>query len=86
MAELIIDLDEFDLRELFEIRHQRTGNRVKRPIRLAFPCEINIHAAVHKLKFAVARKAIVDHGKPLIPFHITRTFEEFIEHRIDNIL
>jgi hypothetical protein len=53
---------------------------------LAFPCEINIHAAVHKLKFAVARKAIVDHSKPLIPFHITRTFEEFIEHRIDNML
>lgn len=83
---MIVDLDELDLRELFEIGHQGTGNRVERPVRLALPGEINIHAAVQELDFAIPRKAIIDHCEPLIAFHISGTLEELVEHSTDYIL
>jgi len=86
LAELIVDLDESHLRELFEIDHQRTRDGIKRTIRLATASQINVHAIVHELHFAVARKTVVDHCKPLVSFHVTGTFEEFIEHGIDHVL
>lgn len=83
---LIVDLDEFNLRELLEIRHQRARDRIKRPIRLAAPCQINMHNAIRKFNFAIACKTVVDHCQPLVALHIPGTLEEFVEHRIDDIL
>ena len=85
MSELVINLDELNLRELFEIRHQRTCDGVKRPIRLTIPCQINMHASIRKDKPAVACKAIEYQSESLVPFHIARTFEELIQHRSNSI-
>jgi hypothetical protein len=86
MAELIINLDELDLRELFEICHQRTRDGVKRSIRLAIPCEINIRASIRKDKPAIASKAVENKSKSPVPFHIAGTLEELIEYRSDALL
>ncbi len=83
---MIVDLDKLNLRELFEIRHQWTGNGVKRPVRLAIARQINVCNAIRKHKSAVAGEAIVYHRKPLIALHVTGTLEEFIEHGIDRVL
>jgi hypothetical protein len=79
MAELIINLDELNLWELFEIRHQRTRDGIKRPIRLAIPAEINMHPPIRKDKPAIACKAVKYKAESLVPFHITGTLEELIE-------
>ena len=83
MAELVINLDELNLWELFEIRQQWTRDRVKRPVRLAIPCEINVHSPICKDQPAVARKAVKYETESPVSFHITRTFEELIEYRSD---
>ena len=85
MSELVVNLDELNLRELFEIRHQRTHNGVKRPIRLTIPCQINMHSSIRKDKPAVACKAIEYQSESLVPFHIARTFEELIQNRSNSI-
>ena len=61
MTKLIIDLDELNLRELFEVRHQWLSNRVERSVRLAIPCKINMHTTVSKDNIAVTCETIVDH-------------------------
>jgi len=83
MAELIINLDELNLRELFEICHQRTRDGVKRPIRLAIPCEINVRASIRKDKPGIASKAVENKSKSSVPFHIAGTLEELIEYGSD---
>lgn len=45
-----------------------------------------MHTTVGKLNFAIACEPIVDHGKTVVPFNITRTFKELIEDRVHNIL
>jgi hypothetical protein len=40
---------------------------------------------ISKLEFIISCKTIEDQGKPLIPFHITGTFEEFVQHGANNI-
>lgn len=82
---MIVDLDELDLGELLEIQHQRAGDRVQRPIRLAIPGQVKVHTAIRKLHFAIAGKTIIDHRKSLVSLHIAGTFEEFIEHRLDDV-
>jgi|GEM_PF-3251477 len=79
MTKLIINLDELNLGELFEIRHQRTRNGVKRPVRLAVPAEIDMHPPISKDKPAIACKTIKYQAESLVSFHITGTFEELIE-------
>ena len=79
MAELVINLDELDLWELFEIRHQRARDGVKRPIRLAIPAEINMHPPIRKDKLAIACKTIKYETESLVSFHIARALEELIE-------
>lgn len=79
MTELIINLDELNLWKLFEIRHQRTRDRVKRSIRLAIPAEINMHPPIRKDKPAIACKPIKHKAESPVPFHITGTLEELIE-------
>lgn len=78
---MIVDLDELDLRELFESQHQRARDSIKRSIRLALPNQIDIHAAIRKLNFTIACKTVIDDCQSLIPFHIAGTLEKFIERR-----
>ena len=82
---MIIDLDKLNLRELFEVRHQRTSDCVQCTIRLTIAHKINMHATVRKDNVAIACKAVEYRCKPLISFNATRTLEELIEHRIDNV-
>jgi hypothetical protein len=79
MTELIINLDELNLRELFEIRHQRTRDGVKRSVRLAVPTEIDMHSPIRKHKPAIACKAVKYEAESLVSFHIAGTLEELIE-------
>lgn len=81
MAELIINLDELNLRELFDVRHKRTCDVIKRAIRLTIPCKINMHASIRKDKSAVACKAVEYETESLVSFNVTGALEELIEHR-----
>ena len=83
MAELVINLNKLNLWELFEIRQQRTRDRVKRAVRLAIPCEINVHSPICKDQPAIACKAVEYETESLVSFHIARPFEELIEYRSD---
>lgn len=83
---MIVNLDELNFRELFEVRHDRLRDSVQRPVRLATACKINMYNAICIFEFAVTGKAIEHKREPLIAFHIARTFEEFIQHRADKIL
>jgi len=83
MAELVINLDELNLRELFDIRHQRTRDGVKCAIRLAIPREVNVYSSVRKGKSAIACKAVEYETQSFISFHVAGTFEELIEDSSD---
>ena len=83
---MIVNLDELNFRELFEIRHDRLRDGVQRPIRLATAREIDMYNAICVFEFAITRKAIEHKREPLIAFHIAGTFEVFIQHRADQIL
>jgi len=74
----IIDLDELNLRELFEILSERLRDGIKCTVRLAIACEIHLGNTICNDKFAVTRKTIQHKPQPLIPFYIARAFEEFI--------
>ena len=80
MTKLIVDLNKLDLRELFDICHEQSGNVIKRPIRLTIPCQIHIYAAICKHKPAIACKTVEYETQSLIPLNIAGTLEEFIEH------
>jgi hypothetical protein len=86
MPELVIDLDELDLREFFKTRYQWTRDVVERAVRLAAPGKVHIDPTVSKLHFPVARKTVVDHGETPVPFHVTRTLEELVQDGIYDIL
>lgn len=83
---MIVDLDELDLGELFEVRHQRTRDRIQRAVRHAVSRQVNIGATVREHHSAIACETVTDHRQPLIALHVTGPFEEFIEHRIDDVL
>lgn len=46
IAELIVDLDELNLRKLFEARHERVSDVIQRSVRSAIPGQIHIHTSV----------------------------------------
>ena len=85
ISELVVDLDEFDLRELFEAGHQRTRDVVKRAIRLAVPGQVYMHPAVQSLYPGVTREAIGDDRQPLVPFHVAGTLKELIQDGVDPV-
>jgi hypothetical protein len=82
---LIIDLDKLNFRELFEIRHQRTGDRIQRSVRLTLTGKIYVHNAIGICYFTVACETIENKRESLVAFNIARTFEVFIEHRTDQV-
>lgn len=86
MTSLIVNLDELKLAELFQVGHQRLRDRIERAVRLAVPCQIDMHPTIRKNHVLIAGKAVVDHGKPLIALHIAWTLEELIQHREYGIL
>jgi len=40
---------------------------------------------VGKFEFAIAFEAVGYQGESLVAFHIAGTFEEFVQHRTDNV-
>jgi len=76
---LIVDLDELNIGELFEVCHERARNCVKRSVRLTTAGEVNMRDAIGIGKPAVACKSIEHQSQPLIPFHIPWTLEVFIK-------
>ena len=77
---LIVDLDELHFGELFEVCHQRTRNRVQRPIRLTLTREINMNNTIGISNFAVTSKPIQDKCKSLIALNVAWTLEVFIKY------
>ena len=71
--------------ELLEIFHQRTRDVVERAVRLAATRQVDMCNTISKGKSAVTREAIQNEREPLIPLDITRSFEELIEHRAQEI-
>ena len=86
IPELVIDLDELNLRELSEARHERVRDVIQRSVRSAIPCEVHMHSTIQEFHFTVSCKTIRDHSKTPIPFHIAGTLEKLIQDRIYDIL
>ena len=83
MAELVINFDELNLRELFEVQNQRLCNGVQRAIRLTISKQIHMYTSICKDQPAIACKTVEDLSQSLVPFHIAGTLEKFIEHSCD---
>jgi len=75
-----------NFRDFFEACHERAGDVIQRAVRQAIADQVNIYPAVTELYFLVPCKTIADQGQTLVPFHITRTFEELIEDSIYRFL
>jgi hypothetical protein len=82
----VVDFDELHFGELFEIFSQWTRDVVERTIRLAAAHQIYMGNAIRKGKFTVTRETVEDQCQTPIPFDIAGSFEEFIEHRAQQIL
>ena len=76
----IINFDELNFRELFEVFHKRARNSIERAIRLATAREIHMHDTIGKRNFAVAGETVEHEGESLVAFDITGTFEIFVKH------
>ena len=83
---MIVYLDELNLRELFEIRHDRLRDGIQRAIRLTTAREIDVRDAVCIFEFAVPGEAVEHECETLVAFHIAGTLEVFIEHGANQIL
>ena len=81
MTIFVVDFDELDFRELFEVRRDRARDVIKCAVGLAGAGEINMRNTFGKSKFAIARETIEDQGEALIALHVTGTSEIFIERR-----
>ena len=81
----IIDLDEINIRELFEVCHERARDRVKCSVRLAAAGEVNVSDAICILEPGIASEAIQYQCQSLIPFYITGSFKEFIQNSTNDI-
>jgi len=86
MPELVVDLDELDLRQFFKARYQWTRDVIQSAVRLAAPRKVNVNSTVSKLHFPVAGKTVTDHGETPVPFHVARTLEELIQDGMYNVL
>jgi len=81
IAILIVYLHILYVRELFQVQHQRAGDRIQRAVGLAISFQIHMRNAIRKFKFAVSCKSVEDQCKILIALHIAGAFEEFIQNR-----
>ena len=71
---------------MFEVRREGTRDRVQRAIGLAAAGEKYMYDAVGVFDLTIAGEAVEHEGKTLVALHVAWTFEEFIEHRADQIL
>lgn len=80
---MVINLDVFHARELFEVGAQRLDDAVRSAIRNAYAGEINAHdrGVFGQFEFAVAGEAVVNRDKASLFFGFAGAFEERIEHR-----
>ena len=62
------------------------SNCVKCSIRLTMTNEIDMQDTVSIRYFAIAGESVEDQRESLIAFHVARAFEEFIEHRANQVL
>jgi hypothetical protein len=72
--------------ELLEVRHQRAGDRVESPVRLATSHEIDMHYPICIGNLTIACETVQNKCESLVAFHITRALEVFVEHRADQVL
>lgn len=72
--------------ELFEVCHERERDVVQRAVRLALARKVYVCDAVGVFDSGIACEPVQHQGEPLISFHVAGTFEEFIQHRADEIL
>lgn len=82
---LIIDFDEVNIGELFEVCHERARDRVKGSVRLAAPGEVNMSDAICILQPGIASEAIQYQCQSLIPFNIPGSLKEFIQNSTNDI-
>ena len=85
MTEFIIDFDELNFGELFEIFGERTCNVVERAVGLAPTRKIDMRNSIGKSESAIAGEAVKNKCEALIALHIARAIEEFIEHRAQKV-
>jgi hypothetical protein len=83
---LIVDLDELNIGELFEIEDERARDVIERAIGLTVAREIDMRNTIGVFKFAIAREAIEDESDAFVAFDTAGTFEEFVEDAADQIL
>ena len=82
---MIVDLDVLNIRELFEVLHERARNGVQRAVGLAGPGEVDVRHPIGVLDLAVAGESIEHEGKSLVALDTNRSCEEFIEHGTDDV-
>lgn len=83
---MVVDLDELNVRELFEIDGQRAGNGVECAVGLTGTGQVDVRHAVGKFEPVIACKAVEDEGKPVVAFHIAGTLEELVQDSADQVL
>jgi hypothetical protein len=83
---LVVNLDELNFGELFEVKRQRARNGVKCSVRLAGTCEVYVRDTIGKFKPVIAREAIENERKILIALHVTGTFEKFVQDSANKVL
>ena len=82
---MVVDLDELNLGELFEVRHDRLCDAVECPVRLTTTREVDVCDAVSIFDPVISSETVEHERKALVALHITGTLEEFIEHSADQV-
>lgn len=83
---MIIDLDELNIGELFEVEDQRACDVVERAIGLTVAREVDVRNTISIFEFAVTSEAIEDEGDAFIALDTAGTFEKFVEDAADQVL
>lgn len=83
---LVVDLDELNIGELFEVDGQRAGNGVECAVGLTGAGQVDVRHTVGELEPAVACEAVEDEGKPVVAFHVAGTLEELVQDSTDQVL
>lgn len=82
---MIVDLHELHFGELFEIRHERLSNCVKRSIRLTIARQIKMRNAIGIYKAFIASKTVQNESKSPVALYIAGSLEEFVQDCADQV-
>jgi hypothetical protein len=83
---LIVDLDELNIGELFEVEDERARDVIERAVGLAIAREIDMCDTISVFEFTIASEAIEDEGDAFVTFDIAGTFEELVQDAADQVL